>query len=110
MMGKKDLTLRLHLVDILTMMCANYLNLTYNRNECCYYLNNTEFEYHECECIVLKNSIEDKEKNDFIDSILMFGDGTIEFHLKNDEDALNWADFSTDIMLEIIKELNKMLK
>ena len=44
-------------------------------------------------------------ENDRIDGVLLFGDGTIEFHLENEGDALNWAVFSNDYIKMIIEEL-----
>lgn len=42
---------------------------------------------------------------DQIDSVLVFAEGTIEFHLKNEEDALNWTYFPEDICKEVIKRM-----
>ena len=40
-----------------------------------------------------------------INSILFFGDSTIEFHDTITEDAYNWCEFSKDFINKIIKEL-----
>ena len=45
-------------------------------------------------------------ENDRIDSVLVFGDGTIEFHLENECEALNWDDFDCDLIEKIIGIIN----
>lgn len=46
-------------------------------------------------------------ENDYIDAVLFFGDGTIEFHLDETQDALNWSEFSTDIIEQVLTNLSK---
>lgn len=46
-------------------------------------------------------------ENDYIDAVLFFGDGCIEFHYKEDMDALNWSQFSTDIIEQVLTNLSK---
>ena len=46
---------------------------------------------------------------DNIDGVLIFGDATIEFHLENECDALNWADFDEKIIIQVIKKLSEKL-
>lgn len=44
-------------------------------------------------------------ENDYIDAVLFFGDGCIEFHYKEDMDALNWSEFSTEIIEQVLANL-----
>ena len=46
-------------------------------------------------------------ENEYIDAVLFFGDGTIEFHLDETQDALNWGEFSTDIIEQVLTNLSK---
>lgn len=48
-------------------------------------------------------------ENDHIDGILFFGDGTIEFHLKESQEALNWAEFDTHTIRLVIVQLSKQI-
>ena len=43
---------------------------------------------------------------DHIDAVLFFGDGTIEFHLKKEEDAYCWDTFPIKLVEDILKRLN----
>ena len=55
-------------------------------------------------------SIEPIQYNDdTIDSVLIFGDATIEFHLQNECDALNWSEFDSNIIIQVIKQLTEKL-
>lgn len=65
--------------------------------------NGVIMEWHDLESVSLFNPI--PYENDRIDGVLLFGDGTIEFHLENDGDAINWAEFSNDYIKMIIEEL-----
>lgn len=40
---------------------------------------------------------------DVIDSVLVFADGTIEFHLREEEDAYNWANFPKEVVEDVLK-------
>lgn len=44
-------------------------------------------------------------ENDYIDAVLFFGDGCIEFHYKEDMDALNWSQFPTEIIEQVLTNL-----
>lgn len=44
-------------------------------------------------------------ENDYIDAVLFFGDGTIEFHFDETQDALNWSEFSTEIIEQVLVNL-----
>ena len=46
---------------------------------------------------------------DIIDAVFIFGDGTIEFHLKNDCETLNWSEFDANTILQVIKQLTEKL-
>ena len=39
---------------------------------------------------------------DTIDSVMVFADGTIEFHQAVDEGAYNWADYPIEIVSEVL--------
>jgi hypothetical protein len=48
--------------------------------------------YNEYESATLEETI--PYDGDEIDAVLVFGDGTVELHFKNEEDAYNWGEFS----------------
>ena len=58
---------------------------------------NDVLEWDECEFFSFPTPIEN------IDGILLFGDGTIEFHDKNTQDAYNWGDYENDFIETIVK-------
>ena len=58
------------------------------------------------ECISLE-PIQYKES--IIDAIYFFGDVTIKFHLQNECDALNWSEFDSNIIIQVIKQLTEKL-
>lgn len=58
----------------------------------------TDYEY-----IILPNTINN------IDGVMIFGDGTIEFH-ELDEQAYNWADYENTIITQILNELKSINK
>lgn len=43
---------------------------------------------------------------DMIDSILVFADGTVEFHLVNESDAYYWNEWPIKVIEEMIKRVN----
>ena len=57
---------------------------------------NEVYVEYQCEVIELIEKI--PFNDDFIDEVLFFGDGTIEFHLMNEQDAYRWEDFSDEII------------
>ena len=66
-------------------------------------VNDSKRELSDYEGIRLPNEVElDK---DSIDGVLIFGDGTMEFHLKNLQDAPNWAEFSEEVIEKVIGQL-----
>ena len=79
------------------------LGLTWNDETNSYMVNSSPMERTDYETIKLPNEIDLDE--DSIDSVLIFGDGTIEFHLKNEQDAPNWAEFSEEVIEKVIEQL-----
>ena len=95
---------KLALYDILSKECMGILNLSINDEGCVVNnINGDIMEWHDLETIELFNPI--PYEDDRIDGILFFGDGTIEFHLEKECDAINFADFSNDYIKMIIEEL-----
>lgn len=66
-------------------------------------VNDSARELSDYEEIKLPNEVELNE--DSIDGVLIFGDGTIEFHLKNEQDAINWTGFSEEVIEKVIEQL-----
>ena len=79
------------------------LGLTWNDETNSYMVNSSPMERTDYETIKLPNEIDLDE--DSIDSVLIFGNGTIEFHLKNEQDAPNWAKFSEEVIEKVIGQL-----
>ena len=73
---------------------------------------NNILEWTDYEMIDLPNSIpykdEENDVDDYIDGVLYFGDGTIEFHFQECMDAENWARFDIEIMRKVIAELETL--
>ena len=87
---------------LMTLICG-ILGLTWNDETYSLMVNDSKRELSDYEAIKLPNEIElDK---DSIDSVLIFGDGTMEFHLKNAQDAPNWAEFSEEVIEKVIGQL-----
>ena len=82
------------------------LGLTWNDETNSYMVNSSPMERTDYEIIKPPNEIDLDE--DSIDSVLIFGDGTIEFHLKNEQDAINWAEFSEEINEKVIEQLERV--
>ena len=80
--------------------------LTWSDETMAFALNDSPMEWTDYEVIDLPNKVELNE--DSIDSVLIFGDGTIEFHLKNEQDAINWAEFSEEINEKVIEQLEQV--
>ena len=66
-------------------------------------LNDSPMKWTDYETIDLPNEVELDE--DSIDGVLIFGDGTMEFHLKNEQDAPDWAEFSEEVIEKVIGQL-----
>ena len=64
---------------------------------------NEVLEWDECECFSFPTPI------DNVDGILLFGDGTLEFHDKDTQDAYNWADYENDFIENVLKYLYAIL-
>lgn len=77
--------------------------LTWSDETMAFALNDSPMKWTDYETIDLPNEVELDE--DSIDGVLIFGDGTIEFHLKNEQDAINWAEFSEEINEKVIEQL-----
>lgn len=45
-------------------------------------------------------------EDDFIDGVLYFGDGTIEFHYEKSCEAENWSLFSEEVIKKVIHNLS----
>lgn len=84
-------------------LIRDILGLTWDGEINSYIVNGSTMEWTDHEVIDLPNEVELDE--DSIDSILFFGDGTIEFHYKNEQDAINWAEFSEEVNEKVIEQL-----
>ena len=89
-------------VRLMTLI-RDILNAEWNDETNSIVLNGSTMEWTDHEVIDLPNEVELDE--DSIDSILFFGDGTIEFHYKNEQDAINWAEFSEEVNEKVIEQL-----
>ena len=77
--------------------------LTWSDETMAFALNGSPMEWTDYETIDLPNEVELDE--DSINGVLFFGDGTIEFHLKNEQDAINWAEFNEEVVEKVIEQL-----
>ena len=77
--------------------------LTWSDETMAFALNDSPMEWTDYETIDLPNEVELDE--DSINGVLIFGDGTIEFHYKNGQDAINWAEFSEEVVEKVIEQL-----
>jgi hypothetical protein len=89
-------------VRLMTLI-RDILNAEWNDETNSIVLNGTTMEWTDHEVIDLPNEVELDE--DSIDSILFFGDGTIEYHYKNEQDAFNWGGFSEEVNEKVIEQL-----
>jgi hypothetical protein len=89
-------------VRLMTLI-RDILGLTWNDETMSFVLNGTTMEWTDHEVIDLPNEVELDE--DSIDSVLFFGDGTIEYHYKNEQDAFNWGGFSEEVNEKVIEQL-----
>ena len=102
-MGTKEALKKIRLYDTLVNELITALELSVVEGGI---MNNgVIMEWHDLESVSLFNPI--PYENDRIDGVLLFGDGTIEFHLENEGDALNWAEFTNDYLKMIIRELQE---
>ena len=87
---------------LMALVCG-ILGLTWNDETRSLMVNDSKRELSDYEAIRLPNEVELDE--DSIDGVLIFGDGTIEFHLKNEQDAINWVEFSEEVIEKVIEQL-----
>ena len=87
---------------LMTLICG-ILGLTWSDETHSLMVNDSKRELSDYEGIKLPNEVELDE--DSIDGVLIFGDGTMEFHLKNEQDAINWAEFSEEVIEKVIEQL-----
>lgn len=87
---------------LMTLICG-ILGLTWSDETHSLMVNDSKRELSDYEEIKLPNEVELDE--DSIDGVLIFGDGTMEFHLKNEQDAINWTGFSEEVIEKVIGQL-----
>ena len=87
---------------LMTLVCG-ILGLSWNDETYSLMVNDSKRELSDYETIKLPNEVELDE--DSIDGVLIFGDGTMEFHYKNLQDAINWAEFSEEVIEKVIGQL-----
>lgn len=87
---------------LMTLICG-ILGLTWSDETYSLMVNDSKRDLSDYEEIKLPNEVELDE--DSIDGVLIFGDGTIEFHLKNEQDAINWTGFSEEVIENVIEQL-----
>lgn len=76
-------------------------------NDIMYDSEDNELAWEDMEYIEFRNTI--PYNNNHIDGVLIFGDGTIEFHEKESEEAFNWADYPIDIIVGVIDRLKEKI-
>jgi hypothetical protein len=96
---------KLNLWDILITQCMNILELSWTDENEIQDKDGSILETYDFETIFLNTPI--SVDNDEIDCVLVFGDGCVEFHLKNDLDAVNWGEFDDEIIIKVIEDLSK---
>ena len=89
-------------VRLMTLICG-ILGLSWNDETYSLMVNDSTMELTDYEVIKLPNEV--KLDEDSIDYVLIFGDGTMEFHYKNLQDAINWAEFSEEVIEKVIEQL-----
>lgn len=87
----------------LTALICGILGLSWNDETYSLMVDDSPMGWIDHEAIYLPNEVELDE--DSIDGILIFGDGTIEFHYKNEQDAINWTGFSEEVVEKVIGQL-----
>ena len=90
----------------LMTLIRDILGIDWNDEVDLYMVNGSTMEWTDHEVIDLPNEV--KLDEDSIDGVLLFGDGTIEFHYKNEQDAINWAEFSEEINEKVIEQLERV--
>ena len=87
----------------LMTLIRDILGIDWNDEVDLYMVNGSTMEWTDHEVIDLPNEV--KLDEDSIDGVLLFGDGTIEFHYKNEQDAINWTEFSEEVIEKVIGQL-----
>ena len=87
----------------LMTIIRDILRIDWNDEVDLYMVNGSTMEWTDHEAIDLPNEV--KLAEDSIDGVLLFGDGTIEFHYKNEQDAINWTEFSDEVIEKVIEQL-----
>ena len=87
---------------LMTLICG-ILGLSWNDETYSLMVNDSKRELSDYETIKLPNEV--KLDEDSIDYVLIFGNGTMEFHYKNLQDAINWAEFSEEVIEKVIEQL-----
>ena len=95
---------KLVLVDKLIKLSMKILGLSNIGGKI--YKNVFLLDWNMYECISLE-PIQYKES--IIDALYFFGDVTIKFHLKNENDTLIWSELNSNTILQVIKQLTEKL-
>ena len=95
---------KLVLVDKLIKLSMKILGLSNIGGKI--YKNVFLLDWNMYECIALE-PIQYKES--IIDALYFFGDVTIKFHLKNENDTLIWSELNSNTILQVIKQLTEKL-
>lgn len=98
--------------NILLNCVVNAFNITYNADDNSFFDNESGniLGWDEYKFIQLKSpiTIRFEGEKDRVDGVLFFGDGTVEFRLESNMDALCWILFNNDEIDEVIKELENL--
>ena len=66
-----------------------------------------ELAWEDMEYVALDNTI--PYNNGHINGVLIFGDGTIEFHEKESEEAFNWVEYPIEVIQSVIDQLKEQI-
>lgn len=102
---KEEIMGLLVLEQRLTAAMINKLGLIWNDDFGMYVLPDNKSSFLPYEEYLSVDIIPIPFENDYIDAVLFFGDGCIEFHYKEDMVALNWSQFSTEIIEQVLANL-----
>lgn len=91
---------KLVLDSMLTAAVVNGIGLIWNDDEMSFYTPEGDYiRWDEMEMIVFDPFDYDGDR---IDAVVFFGDGTIEFHFEESQEAINWAEFPNDVIRKVI--------
>lgn len=91
---------KLILDSMLTAAVVNGMGLIWNDDEMSFYTSEGDYiRWDEMEMIVFDPFDYDGDR---IDAVVFFGDGTIEFHFEESQEAINWAEFPNDVIRKVI--------